>query len=71
MSVFNAAELPKIQAYLERKFGTRGFALKMRERAQDSAEVLLNGEFLALVYKDDEDGEVSYDLNMAIFLEDL
>lgn len=70
MAAFDATELPKIQAYLETKFANKGFALKMRERAEDSIEVLLNGEFLAVIYKDDEDGEISYDFNMAILSED-
>lgn len=71
MAVIEATELPRIQAYLEEKFGNKGFALKMRERAKDSAEVLLNGEFIGVLYKDDEDGGVSYDFNMAILSEDL
>lgn len=71
MAEFEAAELPRIQAFLERRFGKTGFALKMRERAKDSIEVLLDNEFIAVIYKDDEDGEISYDLNMAILSEDL
>lgn len=68
---FQAEEIPKIQAYLEDKFGTKGFALKMREKADDSVEVLLNGEFIAVIYKDEEEGDVSYDFNMAILDVDL
>jgi hypothetical protein len=71
MSVFNATELPRLQSYLERKFGTSGFAIKMRERAEDSVEVILNGEFVAVIYKDEDEGETSYDFNMAILSEDL
>ena len=68
---FQPEEIPKIQMYLEEKFGSKGFALKMREKADDSVEVLLNGEFIAVIYKDDEDGNVSYDFNMAILDVDL
>ncbi len=71
MAALEATELPRIQAYLEEKFKSKGFALKMRERATDSAEVMLNGEFIGLIYKDDEDNEISYDFNMAILEEDL
>ena len=70
MAKFEASELPRIQAFLQRRFGKEGFALKMRERAEDSIEVLLDNEFIAVIYKDDEDGEVSYDFNMAILAED-
>lgn len=71
MSTLKPEEIAKIQAYLERKFQNKGFALKMREKAKDSAEVLLNNEFIGLVYKDEDDGEVSFDFNMAILSEDL
>ncbi len=68
---FNAAEMSRIQAYLEKTFGNKGFALKMREKAGDSVEVLLNGEFIGLIYKNEEDGETSYDFNMSILDMDL
>lgn len=71
MASFEATELPPLQKYLERTFKCSGFALKMRERAQDSIEVILEGEFIGVIYKDDEDGEISYDFNMAILAEDL
>ena len=71
MANFEPTELPKLQAYLERVLGTKGFALKMRGKTLDSVEVILNGEFIAVVYKDDEENEVSYDLRMTILEEDL
>lgn len=64
-------EISQLQKYLERKFGHTGFALKMRDKASDSVEVLLNGEFIALIYKNVEDGETSYDMNMSILDIDL
>ena len=71
MAVFEAIEIPRVQAYLQRLFGKEGFALKMRERAKDSVEVLLDNEFIGVIYKDTEDGETSYDFQMAILEEDL
>lgn len=70
MADFKAEELPLIQQYLQETFKNTGFALKMR-KTPDSIEVLLNGEFIATIYKDDEDGDISYDFNMAILEEDL
>ena len=49
----------------KRKFGNHGLTLRARPTA-DSVEVLLNSEFLGVIYKDEDDGEVSYDFNMAI-----
>lgn len=70
-AVIQAEEVSKLQAYLQNKFGHNGIALKMREKANDSVEVILNGEFIGVVYKDDEDGEISYDFNMAILEMDI
>ncbi len=64
-------EMSRLQKYLHTKFGHTGFALKMRNKAEDSVEVLLNGEFIALIYKNEDEGEVSYDLNMSILDIDL
>lgn len=68
---FTAEEMSILQKYLQQKFGHTGFALKMRDKAQDSAEVLLNGEFIALIYKNIDEGEVSYDMTMSILDIDL
>ena len=64
-------EISQLQKYLEKTFGHTGFALKMRDKAKDSVVVLLNGEFIALIYKNVEDGETSYDMNMSILDIDL
>ena len=71
MTVIQGEEVAKIQAYLQSTFKNKGFALKMREKATDSAEVLLDGEFIGVIYKDDEDGDVSYNFSMAILSFDL
>jgi hypothetical protein len=64
-------ELIKIQAYMRSKFGNEGIAVRPRSQTGDSIEVLINGEFIGLVYKDEDDGEVSYDFNMGILSIDL
>lgn len=71
MATIKAEEVSRLQAYLQNKFKNSGFALKMRDKAKDSVEVLLNGEFIGVIYKDDEDGDLSFDFNMAILEEDL
>ncbi|MAZ76871.1 MAG: hypothetical protein CMH31_06175 [Micavibrio sp.] len=64
-------ELIKIQAYLRSKFDNDGLAVRPRSQTKDSIEVLLNGEFIGVVYKDEDEGETSYDFNMAILDIDL
>lgn len=68
---FTPEEMSSIQKYLQSKFGHTGFAMRMRDKVGDSAEVLLNGEFIALIYKNVDDGETSYDFNMSILDIDL
>jgi hypothetical protein len=65
-------EMSRIQDYLAHKFKREGITLKARSQTDDSVEVLLDGEFIGLIYKDDEDpSDVSYDFNMAILDADL
>lgn len=54
-------EVSRLQSYMQDRFKNTGFALKMREKAKDSVEVLLDGEFIGLVYKD-EDGDFNFDM---------
>ena len=65
-------EIQKLQSYLQSKFGNPGLVIRERSQAKDSAEVLLNGEFIGVIYKDDEDADdISYDFNMSILDIDL
>ncbi len=64
-------EMIKVQDYLRRTFGNEKIGVKPRAQASDSIEILLNGEFLGICYKNEEDGETSYDFNMSILDIDL
>ena len=64
-------ELIKVQAFLRSKFGNSDIAVRPRSQTADSIEVLINGEFIGVVYKDEDEGETSYDFNMAILDIDL
>ena len=63
-------ELGRLEAYLKKKFNP-GLRLVARKEAKDSVELHLAEEFLAVVYKDTEEGETSYSVNMVILAEDL
>lgn len=71
MTALNAAEARRIQTYMQRKFHSPGIEIRIRDKAPESAEVMMNGEFIGTLYKDNEDGETSYDFNMAILDVDL
>lgn len=64
-------EMARVQRYLREKFGNNKITLRDRTQADGSVEVSLDDEFIGVIYRDDEDGDVSYDLNMAILEIDL
>lgn len=64
-------ELKKVERYLRRLFSNERITVKARPRKDDSAEVFIGEEFVAVVYRDAEDGELSYNLSMAILDVDL
>lgn len=64
-------ELKKLDAYFKRTFGNSTISVKARPRKDDSAEVFLGEEFLGVLYRDDEDGDLSYNFSMAILDMDL
>jgi len=66
-------ELEQLGAYLRKIFQSTASSLEVRARPRkdDSAEVYIDDEFVAIVYRDDEDGELSYNVSMAILQMDL
>ena len=65
------SEIDKVQKYLREKFGTEEINLEISEKAKDQVEVKLGSEFVGTLYKDEEEGEISYAFQMAILQEDL
>ena len=59
-------ELRKLDAYFKRTFMNQALQVKARPRKDDSAELFLGEEFLGIIYRDDEDGDLSYNFSMAI-----
>ena len=64
-------EIARVQKYLRQTFGNNRIDLKRHSRDRESVEVLLEGEFIGVIYRDDEEGEVSFSFNMAILDMDL
>ncbi|MBW8298921.1 unnamed protein product [Ciceribacter sp. T2.26MG-112.2] len=63
-------EIKKLDAYFKRMFNP-SMVVKARPRKDDSAEVYVGDEFLGVVFRDDEDGDLSYNFSMAILDVDL
>jgi len=64
-------ELKQLEGYLRRLFGNESIKVKARPRKDDSAEVFIGEEFVGVIYRDDEDDELSYNFSMAILAMDL
>jgi hypothetical protein len=63
-------EMNRVQTYLRMKFENDAVTLK-RGSKEDMVEVFLGDEFIGTMFRDEDEGEVSYDFNMAILEFDL
>ena len=70
-SIITNQDITRVEAYLQTTFGNEHIRVVTLDRIKDSAEVLFRGEFIGTLYKDEEDGGLSFDFNMAILEEDL
>lgn len=67
----NRVEIQKLETYFRKRFKLPTIEVKQRPRKDDSAELFIGDEFIGLIYRDDEDGETSYNFSMAILDIDL
>ena len=67
----NASDTAKIQRYLRQRFGNHKLSIARRKTKDDSAELMLEDEFMGVVFQDDEDGETGYHVQISILEEDL
>ena len=63
------SELLRVEKYMRDKFGNA--TITLADQADGSCEVNIDGEFIGVIFRDDEDDEVSYDFHMAILDIDL
>ena len=64
-------EIQRIQNFLTTKFRGTDIKLKSREETDDSVEFIIDGETLGIVFKDDEDGDICYHVQLTILSEDI
>lgn len=67
----NVSEIARVQQYLRDKFSNNRIKLLKRPDADDSVEVAIDDEFIGVIYRDDDEGEVSFAFHMAIIELDL
>lgn len=64
-------EIAKLEEYLRKKFANDMISVRARPRKDDSAEVYLVDEFIGVLYRDEDEGELSWNFTMAILEIDL
>ena len=64
-------EIAKLTKFLRAKFELTSISVRKRPQKDDSAEVYIGEEFVGVIFRDDEDGELSYNFSMAILDFDL
>ena len=64
-------EVAKLEKYLQKLFGLKTIRVTGRPKQKDSAEVYIGDEFVGVLYRDDEDEDLSYQFQMSILDFDL
>lgn len=64
-------ERARVEAYLKSKFRTPNLAIRARPQKKDSAEVYIGDEFVGVLSRDDDDGELCWHFTMTVLEGDL
>ncbi len=65
------SEIQKLEKYFQTLMNTQNLYIKESSSKDAPAEVYKASEFLGVIYKNEDEGEVSYDYHMTILPEDL
>lgn len=65
------AEIAQVQAHLRRLLGNTRIVVNAPGRKNASVELRVGDEFVGTVHRDDEDGDVSYAIQIVVLAEDL
>ena len=64
-------EITRVQEYLRLTFTNEKIKIQPPKKPGAPIEVYIGEEFAGVLYRDDEEGEISYTLNISILEEDL
>jgi hypothetical protein len=64
-------DIRKIEGHLRGTFANARITLRPRPKQKDSAEVYIGEEFIGVIFRDDDEGEIAYQFQMAILDYDL
>ncbi|MBR0647291.1 DUF3126 family protein [Plastoroseomonas hellenica] len=65
------AEIAKLQAHLRQLLGNQRITIDPPKRKNQSVELRVGDEFIGTIHRDDEDGEISYAVQIVVLGEDL
>ena len=70
--MFKKSEMKQVEKYLQKLFKSQTIYVNEGNAKGDDApaELMVDGQFVGVVYKNDDEGEISYDLNMTILPDD-
>ena len=64
-------EILRLESYLQKLFQLQNMEVRQRPGKYDSAEVYIGDEFIGILFRDDDDGDLSYHFQMSILDYDL
>lgn len=64
-------EAKSVETYLRKLFDNRSIQVRARPKAADAVEMYVGDEFVGVIAKDTEDGEVCYQISMTVLDIDL
>ncbi|NIZ01993.1 DUF3126 family protein [Thalassospira lucentensis] len=64
-------EIARVTDYLRRTFDNKLIAIDAPKKKGQPIEMRVGDEFVGVVHRDEDEGEVSYSLNLVILEEDL
>lgn len=67
----NVDEIKKLDSYFKKIFQNAALQVRARPKKDDSCEVYIGNEFLGVIYRDEDEDELSYNFSMAILDIDL
>lgn len=65
------SEIARLQKYLRTAFDNNRLQVKPPKKAGQPVEVFIGDDFVGVLHRDEDEGEVSYALQIAILAEDL
>ncbi len=64
-------EIARVQAFLRHTFSNNRIVIQPPAKPRAPIEVMIGDEFIGVLHRDEDEGEISYSINISILEEDL